>query len=230
MWVIGGAVEGVGYSSDAWYSSDGTNWNEATAHGAFPIRGEFSSVVYNHAMWVVGGLQGLGLDLNDVWASTDGITWNAATTQATFSARSEFGLLSYNNAMWVIGGAKTNDSITSVSLNDVWSSTDGITWNAATTQAAFPSRAGHASVVFNGAMWVIGGINANYGYLNDTWYSYDGINWCEAKTTNTFSPRYLFTSLVYTPTKGPGKINEIWVIGGNDGTQNDCNDVWYNPF
>jgi len=232
MWVISGYSNG--YRNDAWYSSDGINWNPATTNAAFPGRGEFTSLVYNNAMWLIGGCPGEGIFLNDVWYSTDGQTWTAATTQAAFIGRCDLTSLAYNNAMWVIGGGdgkfdqEGNFDYAEVPTNDVWYSIDGKTWNAATTQAAFPARADHTSVVYDGAMWVIGGQNI-YGNLNDAWYSYDGINWREAPVSSSYPARFSFTSLVYSSTKGPGKVNAIWNIGGA-GNTGFVNDVWYNPF
>jgi hypothetical protein len=45
--------------------------------------------------------------------------------------------------MWVAGGQ------------------DGITWTEVTTSAAFSARENHASLVFDGKMWVTGGFQEN---------------------------------------------------------------------
>ncbi len=117
--------------------------------------------------------------------------------------------------MWVIGGDP--------GTNDVWNSTNGITWTKATNSAKFPGRYSHTSVVFNdndsAKMWVIGGQAG--GLLNDVWNSAEGSSWTEVQTTTSiFFPRSGHQSVVFD--------NKIWVIGGNAGTAKGYQkDVWH---
>ena len=53
--------------------------------------------------------------------------------------------------------------------NDVWSSSDGITWTEETPAAAWSARDSHSSVVFGGYIWVLGGSDGSNSYLNDVW-------------------------------------------------------------
>src|SRR3989337_1192560 len=46
-------------------------------------------------------------------------------------------------------------------LNDVYSSSDGITWVLETTVNPFTARYGHSAVVFNSKLWVIGGFTGS---------------------------------------------------------------------
>ena len=90
----------------------------------------------------------------------------------------------------------------------------GDNWIEATNSANWSGRNGHASVVFNDKMWVLGGIDA--AYSNDVWYSEDGVNWTEATTLNTkWSGRYDHASVAFN--------DNIWVLGGGS----YLNDVWY---
>ena len=66
--------------------------------------------------------------------------------------------------MWVIGGLTTGG----VQHNDVWSSTDGITWTEVTDSAEWSVRELHQALVFGGKMWVVGGFD-NVTYKNDVW-------------------------------------------------------------
>jgi hypothetical protein len=46
----------------------------------------------------------------------------------------------------------------------------GTNWTQATPAAQWSARNGHAAVVFNGQMWVLGGLNADGNtFLNDVW-------------------------------------------------------------
>src|ERR1035438_3685294 len=128
MWVIGGASGPVTtYYSDVYSSDNGSNWIKV--NGNAPFGGRFGCQVlsYNGQLWLIGGNNNGNL-MNDVWNSTDGNSWtkvltaSSAGTSAQFSPREDFGSLVYNNEMWIIGGFANGP------LNDVWTSTNGITW------------------------------------------------------------------------------------------------------
>lgn len=68
MWVIGG-IGGANpynweYLTDVWYSSNGTDWTEATAQAEFPGRYGFSTAVFDNKIWVIAGTGS-----NDTWYS-----------------------------------------------------------------------------------------------------------------------------------------------------------------
>ncbi len=94
----------------------------------------------------------------------------------------------------------------------------GQVWYQAPTTLGFPARYFQSSVVYNGAMWVIGGNAGNGNYLNDAWSSTNGNTWYRATgpAGAAFSARYAQSSLVYN--------GKMWVIGGYDGSFK--NDVW----
>ena len=187
----------------------GSTWQQAVRNAAWPIRGNYTSLVYDNKMWVLGGLWG-GFYRNDVWYSTDGINWVQATDDANWSGRFSHTSLVYDNKMWLLGGnARFYE-------NDVWYSTDGINWEEATDNAGWSSREGHTSLVYDNKMWVIGGYD---GFnKNDVWDSTDGINWRQVTESAGWSVRYSHTSLVYD--------NKMWLLGGYNNT-NYFNDVWY---
>jgi leucine-zipper-like transcriptional regulator 1 len=171
MWVIGGFNStGSDFLNDVWASTDGASWYEATAGAAFSARQGHASVVFNNAMWVIGG-QSNSSYLNDVWTSTNGVNWtqvlaySAGGSATQFTPRNDFTSFVYNNAMWVVGGF-ANGAL----ADDVWYSTNGVTWTEATAAAAFSKRDALSGLVFNNAMWVISGANSS-GYPNDVWYS-----------------------------------------------------------
>ncbi|HXL73526.1 MAG TPA: hypothetical protein VN963_07885 [bacterium] len=158
--------------------------------------------------------------------SLAGFDWGAALANnvspgsTQFSQRYSHTSVVYNNAMWVIGG----ESSLGVFDNDVWSSTDGVNWTPVlgnnppgTTQ--FSPRSDHTSVVFNNAMWVIGG-DATGAYSPDLWSSTNGSTWTQAAPGAHFSGRYDHTSLVYN--------GAMWVIGGIS-SGGFLNDVWSSP-
>ncbi len=148
------------------------------------------------------------VNLNDIFE----VAWTQATGNAAFGARYDHRIVSFNGKLWAIGGI-----VNITRQNDVWSSTDGITWTKETTVGnIFSPRNGHQLIVFNNKMWLIGGFTAN-GRSNEIWSSADGINWTlENISGSVFSARADHSAVVYD--------NKIWVIGGSDG--NFQNDVW----
>jgi hypothetical protein len=119
--------------------------------------------------------------------------------------------------LWMIGGV---DFTAGFSYSDVWSTTDGVTWNQATANAAWPWRYFFSAASFNGQMWVMGGTGAS-GDLNDVWASPDGATWTDITPTAEFPARDSHSSTVYN--------GRLWVVAGtytNVTTPVDLNDVW----
>jgi hypothetical protein len=231
MWVIGGwsytyDSTGMGRSNimnNIWFSADGVTWTESTPAAAFSARYGHSSVVFDNKMWVMGGdtNKDQPTPTNDVWNSSDGVTWTQVTANAGFSPRCCHSSVVFDNKMWVMGGDTNKDSPTPT--NDVWNSTDGVTWTQVTANAGFSPRYGHSSVVFDNKMWVIAGESNSGGERSDAWCSTDGITWIQAAQTCGFFPRTAHSSLVFD--------NKIWVIGGQTEGGSDYftsySDVWY---
>ncbi|MCK9631069.1 MAG: PGF-pre-PGF domain-containing protein [Methanoregula sp.] len=214
MWVIGGQSFGGYPHKDIWSSTDGIIWNMVTDTAGFSARYSHASINFLNKIWVIGGYDG-GYD-DEVWASSDGVSWNKISSDGDhFTGRASHSSLVFNNKIWVIGGDTTG--IDTGYKNDVWYSSDGITWTeTAVVGDRFTPRHSHTSVVYDNKMWVIGGLSAT-GIMDDAWYSTDGITWI--KTTPTLAPpaRESHTSVV--------SGSKMWIIGGYDGSSNK-NDVW----
>ncbi len=125
----------------------------------------------------------------------------------------------FKNKLWVIGGYSDDNQL----LNDVWSSNDGINWNLAVANAAFPARRSHALTTNGKRMWLTAGTkNNNFEYYNDAWYSTDGVNWIEANVNNPFPERQQHASVFYD--------KKLWVIAGyalvNGNSSDYFSDVW----
>ena len=102
--------------------------------------------------------------------------WHLATHNAGFAPRTEHTCVAFDNKLWIIGG-RTGASSPADDLNDVWYSSDGVTWTQATASAAFAPRWYHSSIVHDGKMWVIGGRS-----FEDIWSSTDGVTWFQEST------------------------------------------------
>ncbi|HEY5038682.1 MAG TPA: hypothetical protein VIJ93_06390, partial [bacterium] len=202
MWVIGG-YDGTNYKNDVWSSWDGKIWSQATTAAGFSTRAFSMGVSYNNNMWVIGGQNSNGVT-NDVWYSSDGMSWTQATASAAFAPRKQSGSAMFNNKLWVIGGFNGTDlsynGYNGTNYGDVWSSSDGVTWSAATTNAGFVSMGGLTSVPFGGQLYLIAGwdyIPSGWGpqFFSKVWLSSDGANWTLSNSSPGFSARPNYSSV-----------------------------------
>ena len=101
-------------------------------------------------------------------------------------------------------------------LNDVWRSSDGMTWIQVTSSASFSPRAGHGCAVVGTQMVLVGGYGST-GYLNDVWVSPDmGSSWTQM-AADSFAARYFFGIAAF--------LGKLWVIGGSGSSY--YNEAWY---
>ena len=166
MWMLGGST-GYNYSS-----VDGITWNQVTPNPPSFNGGEEGSqtLVFNNLLWIIGGFDG-SYDTNDVWSTSDGTNWTEPVTTGPFRARELFSSTVFNNQMWIIGGHSFTSSFAN-DIGDVWYSSDGTNWNAATLSPSFGMIKSHTSAAFNGHMWIIGGVpNGGANTTSNIWES-----------------------------------------------------------
>ena len=189
IYVIGGgsidSSENVVFLGDVWSSANGVNWTLKT--NAFPKRLAHDVAVLNGAMYVMGGANFASLSgpslLNDVWASANGVQWTLKTASAAFgkneSNRYGFTAVTFKDKLYVIVGYGGTDG-----TPDVWSSSNGITWNKEFT---FDNYFGDMrAVVLNDNLYVIG--------TREIWSSSDGANWHQVSAEDT--DRFAFELIV----------------------------------
>jgi dihydrofolate reductase len=178
IWVMGGLTGFSRGQGNVWNSSDGINWNKAVDSTLFKKRYNQSSVVFDEKIWVIGGFFTAFDDSfnpgsrKDVFSSANGISWKLETGSAKFGELQSHESVVFDDGsgskMWTIAGANNSGSV-----NKVWSSADGVTWDESTATVGFTARSGHTSLVFNNSIWVIGGNDGNT-YFGDVWsYSND---------------------------------------------------------
>lgn len=147
----------------------------------FSSRAGQQVVVFKGRLWLIGG--GYDNPNNDVWSSSDGISWEQQTTSGEiFTPRYGHQVVvfkedsSKDEQLWLIGGADGFDEGDN-SMNDVWSSSDGISWQQKTPEADFSARDGHQVVVFKEKLWLFGGYSNAELVMKDTWSSSNGVDW-----------------------------------------------------
>lgn len=211
LWLMGG---GWSFHNDIWKSSNAVNWTLVQGAASWNSRRAHACTVFNGRIWVTGGFfETAGqaprwLLRRDIWSSPDGVSWQFETDRTGWSPRWNPNAVSFNGRLWVVGGGSCDytaapDSVWFYESAEVWSSVDGSDWMLETI-APFSPRLGHAMVVFNGQMWVIGG-GDSVG-TRDVWASSDGINWTQKTAMAPWSAREGLGAVVYN--------GRIFIMGG----------------
>ena len=197
-----------------WTSGDGINW-DSRPKTDWGERYGMTYVFFAGKIWMLGGMKTWDDFRNDVWSSSDGKEWKQVTPKAAWSSRRGHGAVVFKNKIWLLGGAESSgraDQLPSRSLSDVWSSSDGVDWTQVTAHAPWGERSGHATLVFDNKIWVIGG--GERGKNQDVWSSVDGVNWTQVTANAEWGRRHGNGALVFD--------GKIWVFGGIE-----LNDVWH---
>jgi hypothetical protein len=147
MWVMGGSPNFGNFFNDVWSTADGLTWTQVTPHAQWSPRYRPQAIGFNNILYLMGGGDLAGVTTNDVWASLDGINWTLIQPHASWAPRADFQLVIFNKKLLVLAGTSHNTSPTSLGLNDIWSSPDGITWTGNTARMPWPARYGHSLVV-----------------------------------------------------------------------------------
>ncbi len=208
LWAIKGSV---------WVSDDGVQWTQVLEKTPFGVCGYGECVVFQDRIWHLGSGHG-------VYWTTDGAAWTCALPEAPYGPRSACAVGVYKDRLWVMGGwvARPNDPPekhykTATSLNDVWSSPDGVHWTRVLEHAPWSERLWFVSETFAGRLWVIGGFSnresVNFG---ECWYTEDGAVWERFAPEPHWSPRHEPTTYVFR--------DALWVVAGNSWPLK--NDVW----
>ena len=219
-----------------WRTDDtGTTWTQIHDGSDFDTTFyPFGFGFLSTSMYAWGTLSGGG---GATYKSTDnGVSWSQIETHvdgASWGTRSGFGSCVFGSKLWIIGGTIPGSSPPRQS--DVWSSSDGITWNqVATAQpwGLFPGfgqvgRTGMGTAATSSAIFIAGGQNQNNSKLSDCWSSTNGITWVQTATSGAFQARAttamtqidgaLILYAGYVPMPGdsphdtPQGLDDVWV-------------------
>lgn len=224
MWIMGGwyngRLPGHSASNEVWSSTDGSKWEQVTANAGWSPRIAAGLVEFKGRMWMIGGTENyyFGDDLslkNDVWSSADGKTWRLETASAPWSPRAYHGAVAHAGKLWVFGGGNYVPKYHAV--NDVWSSSDGVTWERVTEQALWHPRLWFSAVTYRDRMWVLGGWSNNPSKnWGDVWHSKDGKEWKQLKSNVIWKERHEHSAFVFR--------DKLWIAGGH--AQPLSSEVW----
>lgn len=197
-----------GWLNDMWYSSDGIHWSQVPQTNVPSFHSPDASLVaHNNKLWLLA---------DSVWSSTNGIDWVEEVATAPFADYENFHSTTYNGEIWLF--TYTNN-INYGNLSRVYTSSDGVNWNAAYGGVIIGNiRARESKVLpFKQRLFLVGGRNETLAYSNEVLSSTDGHNWINHGIGGLFGPRSGHSLTVH---KG-----RLWAIGGMD-DDTLYSDVW----
>jgi hypothetical protein len=197
-----------------------------TERAAWQERDSQGEIVFAGRMWILGGwFDSFQSAPRDVWSSADGKTWKQATPAAPWRHSDLSMSLEFAGRMWMMGGWYNGRMPGHEAGNEVWSSTDGASWQQSAEHAAWSPRLASAAVVFQNKMWILGGTENYYfgdasSLKNDVWSSADGKTWTRETEHAAWSPRAYHQAVVLG--------EKIYVFGGGNYVPeyHATNDVW----
>lgn len=211
---------------DSYSTVDGKNFVLESDNNPFVNSDLAVSLTFKNQIFMISGWAGGRMPnshaTNDIYTSSDGKNFNYVGA-AAFSPRVGATGVVFNNKIFIMGGNEEyfyGDANTLKS--DVWSSSDGITWELETNNPGFSPRAFAQSFVLNNKLCITGGGNYSpYAFaLNDIWCSADGKNF-EMVTANAPWPARIWFSVIT-------HNNHVWILGGDKIVPRSIklNDIW----
>jgi hypothetical protein len=208
------------------FAAEPIQWVKVTDQAGWQPRDSQGEVVFKDQLWIFGGwFNSFAEPPRDVWSSADGKTWKLVAKDAPWKHSDLPMTLVHDNRMWFMGGWYKGRLPGHSASSEVWSSTDGSSWEQATMAAGWTPRIAAASVVFKNKMWILGGTENYYfgddkSLKNDVWSSENGRDWKQATANAQWSPRAYHQAAVLG--------NKIYVFGGGNYVPkyHAVNDVW----
>lgn len=186
-------------------------WRKLADSSPWVPRDSAGEIVHNGRMWLLGGY--VPELVSDVWSSADGLRWDRAGDVPAPAGINIPVTFSHAGRMWVT----SQDG-------KLFASRDGAAWDRVADSLPWGVRYGAGSAVFQGRMWVAGGISGGARH-NDLWSSRDGVTWTLECAQAPWSRRQLFGNLVVHDDK-------LWVVGGGISAYQPFKayrDVWSSP-
>lgn len=191
---------------DVWSTANGEEWT-LRSQSQLGNRTLYGCAAHNGFIYVVGGT-----GYNDVWRSRNGEKWERVAENLSFLKGENFAgsLVSFGGRLWLVCGGGDGWG-GGGPRNEIWSSTDGKTWQSET---AFPGSARYYTdvCVWDNKLWVIGGYNYTEGNIKSIWFMRPNGRWEEYSTPPEYIGRHATGVAVYN--------NSLAITCGN--YHNDC--------
>ncbi len=208
FWLFGGR-HAEGFSAAIYSSEEGKNWHCCCECAPWPARAHHAVLEFDGRLWLLAGENEEGL-LDDCWTSLDGLHWHIVTQTMGTGGLSRFSALSFAERLWLIAGRDEKGPSARV-----FCSRNGKVWQQVPKPGWAP-RQGAACAVFQGRMWLSGGVNRFNESYADLWYSCDGLRWYRQLEQAPWLPRNGHALVV--------NGGALWLLGGADHPA--YNDIW----
>ncbi|MDQ0462808.1 hypothetical protein QO010_000556 [Caulobacter ginsengisoli] len=192
------------HPAGTWSSADGTAWRKEALPASGTNTAYLKEVQLGEAVYALGRIEGnyLGFTITpSIRRTSDFKTWETLGASSTLPRRVFYGAVAFKGAIWIVGGFDGQRS-----RNEVFRSTDGLTW----TQVEAPPwgpRVNPHLVVLKDRLWLIGGGEIDGPAQNDVWVSDDARHWTKvADGVATPEP------VGYTAAAFDGRL---WLVGAN---------------
>ena len=183
-----------------WFSSDGKSWTKSPLTNAINNLAFLDYVQFNNAILGLGYFNG-NIEkytlTTTIHKTTDFKTWQQIAKSSNLPKRFFYHPVVFKGKIWIIGG---NDG--EKLHDDVWNSTDGISWQKVADNMPFGAVDNHQFVVYKNKLYMLG---------NDVWSSEDAINWKQETTQITNANLFGYAAVVFD--------NKIWLLGCNRNRQ-----------
>jgi hypothetical protein len=212
--------------SSAWCEPPAPDWVKVTDKAPWQARDSSGEVVFKDQLWIMGGwFDSFSAPPRDVWSSPDGKSWKLVQKEAAWKHSDLPMTLVFQDKMWLLGGWYNGRLKGHEASAEVWSSSDGVTWEQVTKTAGWSPRIAAGAVVFKDRMWILGGTENYYfgddkSLKNDVWSSADGKDWRRETAAAPWSPRAYHAAVAHD--------GKLWVLGGGNYVPKyeARNDVW----
>ena len=221
LYVVGGGIAGNGLTAGAEYAcsnADGTlqAWNTTTAPSAI-ARNNASGVVYMDNLYLLGGESSGQPAFADTYFAPinhggDGLPQSFSLSGSFGTARYGHTAAVYNGYLYVLGGRNTTTWYNSVEYAPLNSDGTVGTWQTTTSFAT--ARADHATAIWNGYIYVLGGCSGTPAITSN---QYAAIN-----TDGTLGNWSSTTALPQATCEHAAAAYNgyMYVMGGTDNTTN----------
>src|SRR5262245_36127850 len=139
------------------------DWVRVTDRAGWRARDSAGEVVYKDRLWLLGGwFDSYSAPPRDVWSSPEGKTWELVTREAPWKHSDLPMTVVFQDRMWLMGGWFNVRPPGHCASGEVWSPSDGLTWERATDRAGWSPRLAAGAVAFKGRLWILGGTEDYY--------------------------------------------------------------------
>lgn len=203
-----GNIERFTFKNEIYRTTDFKKWLTLSKSSNLPPRFFYHPFVFDNKLWIIGG-EDKTTQYADIWNSPDGVAWTRQKENASFGKRSSSQVVLFKNKLFLLN-------------NDVWSSSDALTWKLETNEIVPGENIfGYTAVVFDNRIWLLG-CNRNGQFSSQVLVSENGKDWSGMEAP--WSPRGGIAATVYK-----GKIVMTGGKYGGTPTQPEfiySNDVW----